>query len=282
MRYPNPGVPLRMGALAVLAALWCSALWAQTPDQSAGAVTAQWTPKQLHFVYLGFTSKFSCDGLADRVRSVLLLLGARKDLQVSPSGCSTPFGRPDPFPGVTIKMNVLEPASSSNASSGGNAAAEYLRVMIACLTARGYSAQPGQPGGPDVFVYPRNGQSEAQTQFDRNECHRWGVSQTGYDPTRPAPQSSGNAAAQTVPAHWRLVDVNAALARDPLWQAGQCELLEQIKQSILPQFSARNVQYRSTCVPNQLYLGATQLRAEMLVPEAQSAPAPPAAAAASH
>jgi hypothetical protein len=277
MRYPNPGDPLQMGALAVLAALLCSPLSAQTPDQSAGAVTAQWTPKQLSFVYMGFTSKFSCDGLVDRVRSVLLVLGARKDLQVTPSSCSTPLGRPDPFPGVSIKMNVLEPASSSSGSNGGNAVADYRRVLIACLNARGYSAQPGQSGGADVSVSPRNGQSEAQMQSDRYECHRWGVSQTGYDPTRPAPQSSGNAAAQTVPAHWKLVDVNAALARDPLWQAGQCELLEQIKQSILPQFSARNVQYRSTCVPNQLYIGATQLKAEMLVPDAQNAAAPPAA-----
>jgi hypothetical protein len=280
MRYPNPGVPLRAGALAMLAALSGAAVWADTPDQAANGVTAVWTPKEVRFVYMGFTSKFSCDGLADRIRSVLLVLGARKDLKVSPSACSTPFGRPDPFPGVTIKMNVLQPADSSNGSNSGNAAADYRRVMIACLNARGYGAQPGPSGGAeDVSVSPRNGQSEAQTQSDRYECHRWGVSQTGYDPTRAAPQSSGNAAAQTVPAHWKLVDVNTALARDPLWQAGQCELLEQIKQSILPQFSARNVQYTSTCIPNQLYIGATQLKAEMLVPDPPKAPAPAAPAA---
>jgi hypothetical protein len=215
MRYPNPGVSLRGGALAVLAALSCGAVWADTPApaQAAGAVTAVWTPKQVRFVYLGFTAKFSCDGLADRVRSVLLLLGARKDLQVSPSSCSTPFGRPDPFPGVTIKMNVLEPADSKASHGAGNGAG------------------------------------------------------TGKPPS------------DTVAAHWKLVDVNAALARDPLWQAGQCELLEQIKQTILPQFSARNVEYRSTCVPNQLYLGATQLKAEMLVPDQPNAPAPAAPAA---
>jgi hypothetical protein len=216
MRYPNPSVPLRVGALAVLAALSCGAVCADTPGADSGGVTAVWTPKQLHFVFLGFTAKFSCDGLADRVRSVLLLLGARKDLQVNPSSCSTPFGRPDPFPGVTIKMNVLEPEGGSAGQNAGNSAANTA--------------------------------------------------------------GSGGQAPESVPAHWKLVDVNSALARDPLWQAGQCELLEQIKQSILPQFSARNVQYSSTCVPNQLTLGATQLKAEVLMPDQPNAAAPAATA----
>jgi len=36
-----------------------------------------------------------------------------------------------------------------------------------------------------IFVYPRKGQSEELQANDRYECHRWGVSQTGYDPTQP-------------------------------------------------------------------------------------------------
>jgi hypothetical protein len=65
-------------------------------------------------------------------------------------------------------------------------------------------AQPGEPApynGPaqsgagvgDVYVYPRNGQSDAQTQSDRYECHSWAVNQTGFDPTRPPQQASGSA-----------------------------------------------------------------------------------------
>ncbi len=49
--------------------------------------------------------------------------------------------------------------------------------------------------GADVYLYPRNGQSDSQTQQDRYECHSWAVSQTGFDPTRPSRQSSGSAAA---------------------------------------------------------------------------------------
>jgi hypothetical protein len=35
-----------------------------------------------------------------------------------------------------------------------------------------------------IFIYPRNRQSEELQAKDRYECHRWGVSQTGYDPTQ--------------------------------------------------------------------------------------------------
>ena len=36
-----------------------------------------------------------------------------------------------------------------------------------------------------IFIYPRKGQSEELQAKDRYECHRWAVSQIGYDPTQP-------------------------------------------------------------------------------------------------
>ena len=39
----------------------------------------------------------------------------------------------------------------------------------------------------DVYVYPARGQSQAQQNRDRYECHSWAVQQTGFDPSRPAP-----------------------------------------------------------------------------------------------
>jgi hypothetical protein len=56
---------------------------------------------------------------------------------------------------------------------------------------------PGQPqqaqvgsappsASADVYVYPKNGQSESQQSTDRYECHSWAVSQSGFDPTRPS------------------------------------------------------------------------------------------------
>ena len=75
---------------------------------------AVWTPKESSFTYLGFTAHYSCDGLRDKIYRALLQLGAnKKDLHVSESGCTAAAGRPEPFPGVRIRMSVLEPADAA-------------------------------------------------------------------------------------------------------------------------------------------------------------------------
>jgi hypothetical protein len=46
-------------------------------------------------------------------------------------------------------------------------------------------------GSSDLFVYPRNGQTDEQTATDKFECHKWAVSQSGFDPTQSSnPQGS--------------------------------------------------------------------------------------------
>lgn len=40
------------------------------------------------------------------------------------------------------------------------------------------------PPVEQMFVYPREGQSEQQQADDRYACHRWAVEQTGFDPTQ--------------------------------------------------------------------------------------------------
>ena len=198
MRFSNQcaGIALRVvaaGAVMLTATGWSAA--DETGAAGARGESAVWTPRELNFVYQGFTTQYSCDGLRDKVRSILLELGAREDLQVNASPCSTLEG-PDPFPGVRIKMNVLQPAGDKSATAG----------------------------------------------------------------------------AQSVPAHWKTVDLT--LEHDAVSAAGDCELVEQVKQSILPLLTTRNVQYSSTCLPHQLQIGATRLRAEVLVPERKNAKPP--------
>jgi hypothetical protein len=41
------------------------------------------------------------------------------------------------------------------------------------------------PPADQMFIYPRQGQSEQQQADDRYACHQWAVSQTGFDPTQP-------------------------------------------------------------------------------------------------
>jgi hypothetical protein len=52
--------------------------------------------------------------------------------------------------------------------------------------------ESGAGGSADVYLYPRNGQTDQQMSNDRYECHSWAVGQTGFDPTRTSGQQSGN------------------------------------------------------------------------------------------
>jgi hypothetical protein len=54
---------------------------------------------------------------------------------------------------------------------------------------------PAPPAVEELFIYPREGQTEKQQANDRYECHRWAANQTHYDPTQSPPdltQAQGN------------------------------------------------------------------------------------------
>lgn len=176
-----------LASLAALSLLLGSAAWA---DDADGGQSAVWAQKEFKFIYQGFTTKYSCDGLHGKMRTILLQLGARKsDLKISDWGCAGRSGVPDHFPGVAVKMSVLVPANGGAASGG-----------------------------------------------------------------EPA-----------LPSHWKAVTLK--LDSSSLSEAGECELIEQVKQKVLPFFSTRNVDLKNTCVPHQLTPGGTLLTAEVLAPD---------------
>jgi hypothetical protein len=96
------------------------------------------------------------------------------------------------------------PPSAGDEDSAGSAAGDYDQAAPApapgvAPNGAGAAIPPnGAINGStraagDVYLYPRNGQSDAQSQNDRYECHSWAVNQTGFDPTRST-QQGGNAA----------------------------------------------------------------------------------------
>ncbi len=179
-------------AVVAIAALLGAPAWGadgggQQGSEAAPKELAVWTPKEVQFTYMGFTTTYSCDGLRDQIREWLLQLGARKDdLKVYETPCSGPPDRPNPFPGVKIKMSVLTPAPSTESDVSHMVQAQWKTVKL------------------------------------------------------PYRESGINA-------------------------AGQCELLEQFKKTILPLFTTRNVELVATCVPHQLTPLGTKLQADVLV-----------------
>jgi hypothetical protein len=118
----------RVAAFASIAAMACAFAQAASPPGVAGAGSASaiWVPKEFTFRYQGFTTQYSCDGLRDKMRKILLELGARPDLDVSNYGCTRLSG-PDPFPGVRVKMEVLQAAG---AQAGQAVAAHWNKVDL--------------------------------------------------------------------------------------------------------------------------------------------------------
>jgi hypothetical protein len=116
---------LRWGALALLGglsggALGSGAVIAAAPAGTAAApgdvVNGSWQHHQVTFSYYGFTSLFTCDGLEDHVRQILLHLGARKDVTVRASGCPGPYDSPSRSAWVHTDFYTLAPAAGADAS----------------------------------------------------------------------------------------------------------------------------------------------------------------------
>ena len=72
-----------MGGVGLLLAL---PLWAADPVVGS-PLQAVWKEQHLEFAYVGRTARYSCQGLRDKMRSLLLDLGARRDLQVTLYAC---------------------------------------------------------------------------------------------------------------------------------------------------------------------------------------------------
>jgi hypothetical protein len=72
--------------LASVGLMFSLPLWAA--GESAGApLPAVWKEQHLDFSYMGRTARYSCEGLRDKMLSLLLDLGARRDLKVSVLAC---------------------------------------------------------------------------------------------------------------------------------------------------------------------------------------------------
>ena len=77
-----------------------------------------WQEHKGKVTYFGITSVYSCTGIESKVRQVLLLLGARKDMSVNASGCNSrdmPMGHAMT---VSIRVFSLAPAGSAEIAPG--------------------------------------------------------------------------------------------------------------------------------------------------------------------
>jgi hypothetical protein len=131
-----------------------------------------WQKHTYNFQFMGFTTTYSCDGLAYKLKVLLLAAGARSDLKSTPGACSRGYGTPDKFAQAALTFYTLSPAAGDKDAEG-----------------------------------PR------------------------------------------VDGAWRSIVFGTRSPRE--LALGDCELVEQFRRSLLPMFTARNVNDQMTCVPHQ-------------------------------
>lgn len=145
---------------------------AMADTAAAASPGGSWQQHKFSFQFMGFTSTYSCDGLADKLKVLLLAAGARSDAKSWPGACASGFGRPDKFARAELTFYSLTPIDS------------------------------GSSGDP-----------------------------------------------QPVKGTWRSVAFAARSPRE--LQIGDCELVEQFFNQVLPMFKTQNVVNSTTCVPHQ-------------------------------
>lgn len=95
---------MQLGRLAKLTGIL--ALCAGAEFSVADTVAAVWKPQKVSFYYFGRTSRYTCDGLRDKMRVMLLDMGARRDLSITTHGCEISGRRLD-LPGLNPGLSIV-------------------------------------------------------------------------------------------------------------------------------------------------------------------------------
>jgi hypothetical protein len=82
---------------------------ADEPPSAASTAMGAWVKHEYSFVSMGFTSTYSCDGLADILKELLIGAGARADAKAQPGGCAEGFGRPETLARANLIFYALTP-----------------------------------------------------------------------------------------------------------------------------------------------------------------------------
>ena len=101
-----------LAGACLLAALLSPAAYADASDAAAKSVQAVWKPVEIKYSYVGFTTAYNCDAFEQKVRNILLRLGAPEQTRVQANGCID-VNRPSRNFFVTINSAAVIPAAEA-------------------------------------------------------------------------------------------------------------------------------------------------------------------------
>jgi len=98
----------------ICAVLASSAAFADDASPRSAGV---WQKHEYSFQFMGFTTTYSCDGLADKLKMLLIASGARTDSTARAGACASGFGRPDKFARADLTFYAMAPADPATSDS---------------------------------------------------------------------------------------------------------------------------------------------------------------------
>jgi hypothetical protein len=167
--------------LAGVGLMFSQPLWA-AGEESGSRVPAVWKEHRLDFAYMGRTARYSCEGLRDKMRSLLLDLGARRDLKVSLLACDESAPLRHGYLGPRLSIVFSSPALP-------DAAARPLRAGDVSVVAARYESFTLTS---DAFRNYGVGDCELVEEFARQILPKFATKDVKQDITCVPYQSSGS------------------------------------------------------------------------------------------
>jgi hypothetical protein len=121
---------LTSAAMAGLLALPALPVLSAGEDTSAAGpvVAGTWEHHRARFSYFGITTLYSCDGLEDNTRALLVHLGARQDAKVMALGC--PHGSSIPGRNAIVDVDFYSLSPSADANAANTVPAQWTPVQV--------------------------------------------------------------------------------------------------------------------------------------------------------
>jgi hypothetical protein len=98
------------GSAAIIGVLLCGAAVSQRSVAVESTSAGVWQKQKYSFVFTGFTTDYSCDGLAVKLEVLLIAAGARADARAHAGACGQ-FGQVDKISVADLDFYTLTPAS---------------------------------------------------------------------------------------------------------------------------------------------------------------------------
>lgn len=139
-------------AMAAMILAACGAVGAESAQ-----IPAVWKEQKIDFVYFGRTSRYSCDGMRDKLRAILDTMGVRRDMSTVAVGCAI-NGEPrelresSPTVHLVFSSPALPAASAKPAHPGDLAPVDAQFESFTIATDAFRNMQPGDCELVEEFV----------------------------------------------------------------------------------------------------------------------------------